>query len=58
MDILSKFGLFGCFNYIGGYVDTLLFVPRCQGDVWILGDHFNVTTLKYAGGNQMCIIRC
>ena len=46
--IFRTWGLFGCFNSIGGSVYTIIyFVSILHGDMWILNDYLNFMIYKY-----------
>jgi hypothetical protein len=47
MNISSTFGLFGCFDSMGGSIGTLLQYLNLMGDMWILSNYLNVMLLKY-----------
>ena len=47
MTYLSKYGLFGCFNSMGGFIDLLLKYLKFMGDMYVLGDYLNAKLLYY-----------
>ena len=47
MDVFLTSRLFGCFNYIVGFIIALLIYR--MGYMYILGDYFNVILLRYVG---------
>lgn len=47
MNIFPKFGLFGCFNSMVGYVGTFMQYLNYMGDMWIFSNYLKVMLLKY-----------